>query len=264
MTAGYLNQPEKTAERFVADPFSKNPNAFLYKTGDLARYLPEGHIEFLGRGDDQVKVRGFRIELGEVEAVLASQAGVKQVAVLARDEKDTGEKRLVAYLVTSRDHPPTTDTLRQKLREQLPEYMVPSALVILDKLPLNANGKVDRQALPSPEEVQEQTRAYVAPRTPIEEVVANIWAEVLHREQVGAEDNFFDLGGHSLLATQIVSRIREHFSIDLALRSLFETPTVAGLAEIIKAAQEAGETTTESATILRVSRDAYRVTRSGS
>ncbi|PYX86680.1 MAG: hypothetical protein DMG68_14615 [Acidobacteria bacterium] len=264
VTAGYLNQPEKTAERFVADPFSKNPNAFLYKTGDLARYLPEGHIEFLGRGDDQVKVRGFRIELGEVEAVLASQAGVKQVAVLARDEKDTGEKRLVAYLVTSRDHPPTTDTLRQKLREQLPEYMVPSALVILDKLPLNANGKVDRQALPSPEEVQEQTRAYVAPRTPIEEVVANIWAEVLHREQVGAEDNFFDLGGHSLLATQIVSRIREHFSIDLALRSLFETPTVAGLAEIIKAAQEAGETTTESATILRVSRDAYRVTRSGS
>jgi acyl-coenzyme A synthetase/AMP-(fatty) acid ligase/acyl carrier protein len=264
VTAGYLNQPDKTAERFVPDPFSKNPNSRLYRTGDLARYLPDGHIEFLGRGDDQVKVRGFRIELGEVEAVLASQAGVMQVAVLAREEKDTGEKRLVAYLVTSRDNPPTTEGLRQKLREQLPDYMVPSAMVFLDKLPLNANGKVDRKALPAPEEVQEQARAYVAPRTPIEEVVANIWAEVLHREQVGAEDNFFDLGGHSLLATQIVSRVREHFSIDLALRSLFEAPTVAGLAELVKAAQESGDSATESPAIVPVSREAYRVTRSTS
>ncbi|HEY1272057.1 MAG TPA: phosphopantetheine-binding protein, partial [Terriglobales bacterium] len=187
----------------------------------------------------------------------AGQAGVKQVAVLARED-EAGDKRLVAYLVLSRELAPTPEQLKQALRQHLPEYMVPSALVILDKLPLNANGKVDRKALPSPEEANQQpAKAYVAPRTPIEEVVANIWAEVLRREQVGVDDNFFDLGGHSLLATQVVSRVREHFNIELPLRSLFESPTVSGLSELIATSQAAAPEA--GGTIVAVKRDAYRV-----
>ncbi len=257
---GYRNQPQMTAERFLKDPFVHEPQARLYRTGDLARYLEDGNVEFLGRADDQVKVRGFRIELGEIESAMASHPGVKHAVVLAREDLDTGEKRLVGYVVLHREPPTTVEDLRQHLGEQLPDYMVPSALVTLDKLPLNANGKVDRQALPSPEEAgQAQPRTYLAPRTPVEEVVANIWAEVLRLPQVGAEDNFFALGGHSLLATQVVSRIREQFGVELALRSIFEIPTVAGIATEIEAIRGQAADTVQ-APISRVSRDQYRIT----
>ncbi len=253
VTAGYLNQPERTAERFVPNPFSQDKGGRMYRTGDLARYLANGNVEFLGRADDQVKIRGFRIELGEIESVLSQHAGVKQAVVLARPD-ERGEKRLLGYVV-ARDASLTSDTLRAYLKEQLPEYMVPTALMVLAKLPLNANGKIDRQALPEPE--QAQTKAYVAPRTPTEELVASIWAEVLRRDRVSIEDNFFDLGGHSLMATQIVSRIREKFHVELAMRILFEKPTISGLAQAIATARQDGSESAEPA-IVPVAREAYR------
>jgi acyl carrier protein len=257
---GYRGQPQMTAERFLPDPFSQDANARMYRTGDLARYREDGNIEFLGRGDDQVKVRGFRIELGEIEAALAAHAAVKQAVVLAREDQESGEKRLLAYAVLQREKPATAEDLRQHLRAQLPDYMVPSAVILLDKLPLNANGKVDRQALPSAEEAgQAQQRSYLAPRTPVEEVVANIWAEVLRLPQVGADDNFFELGGHSLLATQVVSRVREHFRVELALRSLFEKPTVVGLATEIEASLGQAKQPAPPS-IQRAARDRYRIT----
>jgi amino acid adenylation domain-containing protein len=229
VTAGYLGQAEKTAERFLKNPFSSDANAKMYRTGDLARYGEDGNIEFLGRGDDQVKVRGFRIELGEIESVLSKHSAVKQVVVLAREDEG-GDKRLLAYVVPSREAGEVKgEELRSYLKQQLPDYMVPQAVVILAKLPLTSNGKIDRKALPEPE--QAQTRTYVAPRTDPERKIAEIWAEVLRRDlkQISVEDNFFDLGGHSLLATQVISRIRRALNIELPLRTLFESPTIAGL-----------------------------------
>jgi len=256
VTAGYLNQPERTAERFLKNPFVDDPQAKMYRTGDLARYTADGNVEFLGRGDDQVKIRGFRIELGEIEALLAQHPKVKQAVVLAKED-DRGEKRLVGYAVANREQELTGDSLRAYLKDQLPDYMVPSAIVLLPKLPLNPNGKIDRQALPEPEQVQ--TKAYVAPRTPTEEVIANIWAEVLHRDQISIEDNFFDLGGHSLLATQVISRIREQFHIELAMKVLFEQPTVMGLSEAIAAGEQ--QAVDDDSAIVPVSREAYRAGR---
>ncbi len=232
VTAGYLNQAERTAERFVPEKLGTDSEALMYRTGDLVRYLPDGNIEFLGRADDQVKIRGFRIELGEIESVLLKQEGVKQALVLAlADER--GEKSLVAYVVGS-SHP---GELRTYLRTQLPDYMVPSAIVELPKLPLTPNGKVDRQALPRPEDVKVADKESVSPRTPSEEVVAAIWAEVLKRDDISVEDNFFEIGGHSLLATQIASRLREHFRIPVAVRTVFETPTIAELAKKLDGAR---------------------------
>ena len=226
VAAGYVNQPERTAERFVPDRFGPESSAHMYRTGDVARYLPDGNVEFLGRVDDQVKIRGFRIELGEVESVLLRHGGVKQAAVLAlADER--GEKSLVAYVVGTAGG----DELRSYLREQLPDYMAPSAIIELPKLPLNANGKIDRQALPRPEDVKGAHKESVAPRTPGEEVVAAIWAEVLKRDGLSVEDNFFEIGGHSLLATQIASRLREHFRIPVPVRAVFEAPSIAELAQ---------------------------------
>jgi acyl carrier protein len=248
VTAGYLGQAEKTAERFAKNPFATGGEfgTMMYRTGDLARYGVDGNIEFLGRGDDQVKVRGFRIELGEIEAVLARHAGVKQVVVLAREDAQ-GEKRLLAYVVPGREQasatgPVTGEDLRAYLKQQVPDYMVPQAVVVMAKLPLNANGKVDRQALPEPEQAQ-ATRVYVAPRTATEEAVAAIWAEVLRRDpnQISIDDNFFDLGGHSLLATQVISRVRKALNIELPLRTLFESPTVAALAGQAEKAGSAGQ-----------------------
>ena len=257
VTAGYLNQAERTAERFVPNPFVSDTNAKMYRSGDLARWGADGNVEFLGRGDDQVKIRGFRIELGEIEAVLTQHASVKQAVVLAKAD-ERGEKRLLAYVVANREPATSSDDLRAYLKQQLPDYMVPTAVVLLAKLPLTANGKIDRQALPAPEAVA--SKEYVAPRTPTEEVVAGIWAEVLRLERVSTQDNFFDLGGHSLLATQVVSRVREHFRVELPIRILFEKPTICGLAEAIRAAQEAGADSAESA-ILPVAREAYRAGR---
>ncbi|HEX5724995.1 MAG TPA: amino acid adenylation domain-containing protein, partial [Longimicrobiaceae bacterium] len=220
---GYLGRPGLSAEKFVPDPFAAEPGARLYRTGDLARWRPDGTLEFLGRNDHQVKVRGFRIELGEIEAVLRGHGSVADCVVMARAE--AGEQRLVAYVVGGVE----AAELRAHLRESLPEYMVPSAFVFLDALPLTPNGKLDRKALPAPELAPAEDR-YVAPRTPVEEVLAGIWAEVLRLERVGANDNFFELGGHSLLATRVVSRVRELFGVELPLRALFEGPTVAELA----------------------------------
>jgi acyl-coenzyme A synthetase/AMP-(fatty) acid ligase/acyl carrier protein len=252
---GYVNHADWTAERFLTDPVS-SAGGRMYRTGDVARYLPNGLVEFLGRSDDQVKVRGFRIELGEIEAGLREHASVRQAAVLARDDGRGGEKRLVAYVVVERSQAVTGEQLRQHLRERLPEYMLPAATVLLDKLPLTANGKLDRQALPEPEQAATK-RAYVAPRTATEEVIAAIWGEVLGRDRISVEDNFFDLGGHSLLATQVISRLRERLKVEVALRSLFETPTVAGLAESLDA--QTGGPKAEGA-IPAVSRERYKVT----
>ncbi len=241
LARGYLNRPELTAEKFVPNPFSEEPGARLYKTGDLARYLPDGNIEFLGRVDHQVKIRGFRIELGEIEAALDQHPAVREAVVLAPEDAP-GEKRLVAYVVADRDPVPTTTDLRSFLKEKLPEHMVPALFVLLDALPLMPNGKVDRRALPAPDRTRpELDKEFVPPRTPAEELLSEIWAQVLDIERVGIYDNFFDLGGHSLLATQVVSRIREAFQVELPLRRLFEVPTVAGLAESIAVAQSAGQ-----------------------
>ncbi|MBA3441822.1 MAG: amino acid adenylation domain-containing protein [Pyrinomonadaceae bacterium] len=233
LARGYLNQAELTAERFIPDPFSAENGARLYKTGDLARYLADGSVEFLGRVDNQVKVRGYRIELGEIEATLLRHAGVRETVVVARKDM-ADEPRLVAYVVPHQKHECTTDDLRRFLQEQLPDYMIPTAFVSLKSLPLTRNGKVDRQALPAPEESSELEKAFVAPRTPTEEALAGIWREVLGVKQVGVNDNFFRLGGHSLLLTRVISRVRAAFDVELPLRSLFEEPTIAKLALTIE------------------------------
>jgi len=235
LARGYLNRPELTAEKFIPDPFSAEPGARMYKTGDLARYLPDGNIEFLGRVDHQVKIRGFRIELGEIEAALGQHPAVREAVVLAREDAP-GEKRLVAYVVAEA----AADELRRFLKDKLPDPMVPAVFVLLDTLPLLSNGKIDRRALPAPDRTRpELDKAFLAPRTPVEELLAEIWAQLLDLERVGVHDNFFDLGGHSLLATQAVSRMREAFQMEIPLRLLFEIPTVAGLAESIDAARHA-------------------------
>jgi len=238
---GYLNRPELTAEKFIPDPFSTVSGARMYKTGDLARYRSDGNIEFLGRADHQVKIRGFRIELGEIEAALGQYPAVREAVVLTREDTP-GEKRLVAYVVAGAGPLPTTTDLRGFLKEKLPEYMVPAVFVLLDALPLMSNGKIDRRALLAPDRSRpELDKMFVAPCSPTEVLLAEIWAQLLDIERVGIHDNFFDLGGHSLLATQLVSRIREAFQVEIPLGRLFEAPTVAGLAENIEAALQAGQ-----------------------
>ena len=229
----YLGRPDLTAAKFVPDPCSTKPGARLYATGDLCRYLSDGNIDLLRRMDQQVKIRGFRIEPGEIEAVLHEHPAVRECAVVVREDAP-GQKRLAAYIVATE-----SDTqLRSWLRERLPEYFVPSFFILLDKLPLTPNGKVDRHALPAPEQGDAFAEEnFVAPRTPEEERIAEIWSQVLEIKQIGVEDNFFDLGGHSLLATRVVTRVREAFGINLPLRALFDAPTIAGLA-----AQVAGVT----------------------
>ncbi len=235
LARGYHNRPELTAERFLPNPFSKRAGDRMYRTGDMARYLPDGHIEFLGRADTQVKLRGFRIELGEIENALGEHHSVKQTAVILREDAP-GDKRLAAYYVPAGEAEPTTSELRTFLSERLPDYMVPAAFVWLDEMPLTPNGKVDRKALPKPDQdtlIQDMEEAYIEPRTPTEEVVASVYAKVLNLDKVGARHNFFILGGHSLLATQLVSRLKDNFQIDLPLRHVFEDPTVEGLARAI-------------------------------
>ena len=228
---GYLNRPELTAEKFIHDPFSDKPGARLYKTGDLARYLSDGNIEFLGRIDHQVKIRGFRIELGEIEAILGQHPEVLDTTVMAREDQP-GDKRLAAYIRLHKESKITTGELRDFLKEQLPDYMIPSAFVVLDSLPLSPNGKIDRKALPRPEqELPDRENPFVGPRTPVEELLTNIWSEVLGIKEISVHDNFFELGGHSLLAIRVLSRIHKALEIEIPLRFLFETPTPAGLLE---------------------------------
>ncbi|MGE6764044.1 non-ribosomal peptide synthase/polyketide synthase, partial [Corallococcus interemptor] len=247
---GYLNRPELTADRFIPDAFSSTPGARLYRTGDVVRWRADGMLDYLGRADFQVKIRGFRIELGEIEAALLKHPQVHAAVVLAREDIP-GDKRLVAYVVPPEgtEPAPTPEALKDWLKQLLPEHMCPSALLVLEALPLNTNGKVDRKALPAPQSGAAAS-TYVAPRNPTEEQLAAIWAAVLRVPQVGMKDSFFDLGGHSLLATQVVSRVRAAFSVELPLRALFESPTVEALA-----ARLAGLTRTNTARLTRVSHD---------
>jgi amino acid adenylation domain-containing protein len=232
LARGYFHRPDITAERFVPDPFGAEPGARLYRTGDLARYLHDGAIEFLGRVDFQVKIRGFRVELGEVEAMLCQHPQVREALAMVREDRP-GDKRLVAYVVPRPGHAPQVPELRAFLKERLPDYMVPSALVLMEALPQTNAGKVERSRLPVPSGAAEA--GYVAPRTPEEQAVAEVWAEVLGVEKVGVHDNFFERGGHSLLATRATFRVGEALGVELPLRSLFEEPTVEGLARRVAA-----------------------------
>ena len=250
LARGYLKQPDLTAEKFVPNPFSDQPGARLYKTGDLARYLPDGNIEFLGRIDHQVKIRGFRTELGEIEAVLIEHAGVQQAVVVAREDVP-GDKRLVAYVVPNLGFMLTTSELHRFLKSKLPDYMIPYTFISLDRLPITPNGKFDRKAFPAPEQGRpELVESFVAARNPTEEALVKIWAKVLRLERVGVRDNFFELGGHSLLATQVLSRIRHAFAIEIPLRSLFDSPTVEELALQIDVVQARKTAPDEVATLL--------------
>ncbi|MCX6572011.1 MAG: amino acid adenylation domain-containing protein [Candidatus Aminicenantes bacterium] len=234
LARGYLNQPELTAQKFIPHPFKDEPGSLLYKTGDLCRFLPDGNIEFLGRLDHQVKVRGYRIELGEIEAFLLKHPGVKKAFALAREDKP-GNKRLVAYIVTNQKPNPTISELRNFLKNKLPDYMVPSAFVILDSLPLMSNGKVDIHALPAPDKLRPVLESpYLAPRTAIEKRLADIMAEALDMEEVGVQDDFFELGGDSLMAVGLVAEIEKAFSIKLPLSILFQASTIEQLVNAIQ------------------------------
>ncbi|NEQ11895.1 MAG: AMP-binding protein, partial [Moorea sp. SIO4E2] len=235
LAQGYLNRPELTQEKFISNPFSPeiaSPEIEerLYKTGDLAYYLPDGKIEFLGRVDHQLKIRGFRIEPGEIQTVLTQHPDVKEAVIMAY-EKPPGNHSLVAYLVTQKSELDRTQ-VRNFCKQKLPLYKIPSGFVFLEKLPLTPNGKIDRRALPTPDLSQRHLGGnFVAPRTSTETELATIWREVLKIEQVSINDNFFELGGHSLLATQVISRVREAYSIELPVSCLFEYPTILELGE---------------------------------
>jgi amino acid adenylation domain-containing protein len=259
---GYLKRPELNAEKFVPDPFRKEPGAKLYNSGDAARYLPDGNIEFLGRVDNQVKIRGFRIELGEVEAAIIKHPSVQQVVVIAR-ELAPGDVGLVAYVVAAPGQAMDIGLLRTFLKGKLPAYMLPSAFEVLEKIPLNANRKVDRKALPAPKQKSaDVAEAFVAPRSDSEQKMAALWSEVLRFSPIGVHDNFFELGGHSLIAIQVISRVRNHFGVDLPLRTLFENPTVAELCVAISS--NGNGTKSHDAPIVPVRRDSSRAKRTHS
>ncbi|WP_456439958.1 amino acid adenylation domain-containing protein [Caldithrix abyssi] len=250
LARGYLNRPGLTAERFVANPFSKKAGERMYRSGDLVRWRSDGNLEFLGRIDHQVKLRGFRIELGEIEAILTGHPKIRDAAALVREDTP-GHQLLVAYYVTEDGDSLVSGELKSYLKEQLPDYMVPAVFVHLKKMPLTPNGKVDRKALPKPDQQRDVSSAYVAPRNESEQTLAEIVGELLNLQKVGVHDNFFDLGGHSLLATKFMSRIREKFNVELPLRILFEKPTVAELAKAIEEQQSAPA----EETITRVERE---------
>jgi thioesterase domain-containing protein/acyl carrier protein len=228
-----LNRPELTAERFVPNPFRAESGARVYRTGDVVRYLATGELEYLGRADHQVKVRGYRIELGEVEAALRDQSGVREAAVIVRED-EPGDKRLVGYVVGQEEAAPSAAELRAALKARLPDYMVPSAIVTLDELPLTPNGKLDRRALPAPSQIRSESETeLVAPRTLLETQLVEIWESVLGVRPVGVRDNFFDLGGHSMLAVKMMYRVEQVTGIALPLATLFTSATVEDLANAI-------------------------------
>ena len=258
LARGYLERPDLTAAQFIPNPFSKGPGSRLYKTGDMARWRSDGNLEYLGRIDYQAKLRGFRIELGEIEAVLGTHPAIREAVVVFREDLP-GDKRLVAFLVAEPRTNLTSSDVRDFVKTRLPEYMVPSAFVELDALPLTANGKVDRRALLAPSDSRERLpnlkTVYVAPRDPIEQALAEMWGEILELKEVGIHDNFFELGGHSLFATQVVSRLREIFQIEIPLRVLFEAPTVARLAQRIALTRREGQPDSSVPPLKPVSRE---------
>jgi amino acid adenylation domain-containing protein len=240
LARGYLNRPELTAERFIPDPFSRKSDVRLYKTGDLARYRPDGNIELLGRIDHQVKIRGFRIELGEIEEVLRQHPEVREAVVVARKDF-SGNKRLVAYIVATQRQPPVINNLRNYLKEKLPEHMLPSAFSLLDTLPLTPNGKIDRCALPAPESVKHsEEEVFVAPTSMVHHQLIQIWEELLDARPIGIRDNFFHRGGHSLLAARLVNRIEQVFGKKIPLAALFAGPTVEQLARALQQQEDSG------------------------
>ena len=240
LSRGYINRPELTAETFITHLFSRQPGQRLYRTGDLARYLSDGNIEFLGRRDHQVKIRGFRVELKEIEAVISEHTAVLAAVVLFASDA-AGEGRLTAYIERAPDRVVTSEDLRDFLRTKLPDHMIPSVCVVRDKLPRTPQGKIDRQGLATLAPVLENVHSYVAPRTPVEEKVVELWSQLLVVERVSANDNFFDLGGHSLLAIQFITRVRQTWQVELPVRALFKSPTVAGVAETITQLQSNNE-----------------------
>src|SRR5712692_3763308 len=253
---GYLGEPERTAQSFLPDPFSGRAGARLYKTGDRARYLPDGSLEFQGRLDQQVKLRGYRIELGEIEAVLHGHAEVREAVVLLRED-ELGNQQLVAYVVGRAAPSLGSEQLRLYLKERLPEYMVPSVIVLLEALPIGPTGKLDRHALPPPERGYLAVNGYVAPRTSLEEVLVGIWQQLLGVARIGIHDDFFEAGGHSLLVTQVIARVREIFQVDLPMQVLFKSPTIAELAEAVEQVLARSEELRKPA-IQPISREAYR------
>jgi amino acid adenylation domain-containing protein/FkbM family methyltransferase len=257
LARGYLGRPELTAERFVTNAFGAEGGARLYRSGDSGRYTVDGELEYLGRIDNQVKIRGFRIELGEIEAALGAHPSVREAVVVAREDAP-GERRLIAYVVEVEGGGELNGQLHGYLREKLPLYMIPSAFVTLDALPLTNNGKLDPQRLPAPDSAQRNSgRSYEAPRNEVEEKVAGIWRQVLGVEQVGVTDDFFELGGHSLLATQLLARVRDLFGVEIPLRPLYEQPTVARLAELVVQAEKGDAP--QSPSIVPVSREKRRL-----
>jgi hypothetical protein len=238
---GYLQDAERTAQSFGPDPYSSAVGARLYRTGDLVRERGDGELEYVGRRDQQVKVRGYRIELGEIEAVLQGHAGVQEAVVVVR--ADGGEQRLVGYVVgpavDNGNSQVEVSELRAYVRERLPEYMVPQALVLLEQIPLTANGKIDRKALPSPDGPSPELATYVAPRTELEQQIAGVWQEVLGAEKVGLHDNFFDLGGHSILLIEASSKLRLALKRELSVVDMFRHPTVSAMAVFLSAEKSA-------------------------
>jgi len=257
LARGYLNRSELTAEKFIRNPFCDKPNARLYKTGDLVRWLPDGNIEYLGRIDQQIQLRGFRIELGEIESVLGQHPQLREV-VLSIYEPAPGDKRLVAYVVAHDPAAPTLSELQDFLKPQLPEFMIPSAFVFLDELPLTPNGKLDRNALPMPDmNRQELDVDFIAPRSQVEKQLAEIWRDVLRINRIGIHDNFFDLGGQSLLAMQVITRVSEQLSVEIPLARLFEMPTIADLAKLIENTRASAPN--DSSRIIPQRRSAYKM-----
>ena len=228
LARGYMDHT-LTAQKFIINPFTKNVDDRLYKTGDRGRYLADGNVEFLGRTDYQVKIRGFRVELSEVEMMLTQHPNVQLAIVVASEDRNS----LVAYYASETDAAPAVDELRTYLKQRLPEYLVPSKFVLMQQWPLTPQGKIDRRALPEPEQEGTNSEA-VGPRTPVEEILAGIWSEVLRADHISINDDFFARGGHSLLVAQMVSRVRQALQVELPLRSVFESPTIAALADVIE------------------------------
>jgi len=237
LARGYLHNPILTSEKFIRNPLNSSSSEYLYKTGDLAKYLADGNIDFLCRIDSQVKIRGFRIELTEIESILIQHPDIREVVVIAREDQ-IGNKQLVAYVVpenpVSDNNSISTTTLRASLREKVPDYMIPAAFVILDAIPLNPNGKLDRKNLPAPTvDIFRGEQAFIAPINPMETLIANVWSQVLVLERVGVNDNFFDIGGNSLLVIQVHNRLQQMLNRDISIVDLFRYTTIKALAEYL-------------------------------